>query len=92
MSLDQIRLGFAPGAGKAAMDQCSAFKRAIWAKLGRNHDGAYLITIRDPEAAKEGIAVVYDRNTAGGEEWARRAQDAAAEVWKQVSDRKERCR
>ena len=81
--LSRIHLGYAPGFRKLAVEQAISFKVVMNRRIGRV-DGAYLVTVVEPEGGRRGIEVVYDANEPGAKEWAENARDEARSVWEQV--------
>jgi hypothetical protein len=55
-------------------------------------DGAFLLTVENPDSGRRGVEVVYDPTEPEAVAWAEDVRDAAREVWEQVRRSGERVR
>ena len=83
--LVRVHLGTAPGSGKHALDQTTAFKRQVRSLLA-TPPGASLLAVTDHGATW--IEAVYSTGTPGAEAWAERATGFAPEVWRTLAERR----
>ena len=83
--LVRVPLGTAPGSGKQAVDQCSAFKRQLRSLLPAA-EGAWLVTVSD--AGRLTVEAVADAHTPGAEAWANRAAELAPDIWQTLAARR----
>jgi len=83
--LVRVPLGTAPGSGKHALDQTTAFKRQLRAVLA-TPPGASLLTVTDHGTMW--VEAIYPTDTSGAEAWAERAAGFAPEIWQTLAARR----
>lgn len=73
------------------MSQCRSLKGYSRARFG-SADGAWLETVVNEAEHRRGLVVRYDKDTPGAEAWAKRVHAAREDLWRDVTEPKERAR
>jgi hypothetical protein len=79
-------LGFSPLVGKAAVDNCSVFKRQLRSVLG-SVDGAYALLVPHDDNRCE-VRVAYDPAEEQAVSWAKRTEEIGPELWAKLQERR----
>jgi hypothetical protein len=81
-----VSLGSSSLSGKAAVDQCVAFRRQIRSVI-EPPEGVSLLLVTHPEGRCE-VRAAYDREDERQLEWVKRAEETAVEVWDTMTKRR----
>lgn len=86
----ELILGKAPAAGADSITQCNFFKTLMTNRVGRI-DGAYLCSWSDN--GDRGMRVIYETDVPGAYTYAKKVEELAELVWKEViHNKKPECR